>query len=141
MFIQNTCSVARLTTMRYRVIACVRNPWDILVSWYHHNKNWFGPKFTEFPDFIRRFPVDRKNVYLENGRMFEMYTKHASHIIHFESQRQDLARILHVPIPLPHIGASDRRPYQSYYDESSREFVAERFSYEIERYGYRFEGE
>lgn len=39
---------------------------------------------------------------------------------------------------LPHANRSSHTPYHEYYDERSREIVAERFSKDIEYLGYRF---
>jgi hypothetical protein len=39
---------------------------------------------------------------------------------------------------LPHLNASRRAAYQSYYDEETREIVAQWFREDIEVFGYRF---
>lgn len=124
----------------YRVIATVRNPWDIIVSWWHHNKDWFGRDNAEFEKFARRFPIDGRNKYSCEGRMYLRYTREATHIIKYERLRTDLARVIRRPVTLPTIGVSERRLYSTYYDSDLRDFVAEAFAEEIEQYGYKFKG-
>lgn len=123
----------------YRIICPVRNPWDVIVSWWHHNRNWFGPTNAEFAKFVGRFPIDGRNKYLYEGRLYWSWAQHATRIVRYENLRQDLGRLLQVPINLPEIGISDRKPYQDYYDDELREFVAEAFAPEIREYGYSFE--
>lgn len=131
--------LAECRKMGYRIICPVRNPWDVIVSWWHHNPNWFGLGNAEFPQFVEWFPKHGRNRYLDEGRLYSFWSQHATRIVKYERLRQDLARILHVPINLPHIGKSARGPYQEYYTPELRDYVAEKFAPEIEQYGYRFE--
>lgn len=39
---------------------------------------------------------------------------------------------------LPHVNRSAHKPYWEYYDETSRDVVAERFRRDIDYFGYRF---
>jgi hypothetical protein len=123
----------------YRIIATVRNPWDVIVSWWHHNQNWFGPTNSEFPRFVSRFPIDGRNNYMAEGRLYWRWTQHATHIIKYERLEADLSRVIRQPVSLPHIGESDRKPYQDYYDAELRAFVAEAFAPEIEEFKYTFQ--
>ena len=130
----------RCRELNYRVIATVRNPWDIIVSWWHHNQNWFGRGNAEFEKFVRRFPMDGRNQYLCEDRMYLRYTREATHVIKYERLKTDLQRVLRVPVELPSIGVSDRQLYSRYYNAELRDFVAEAFAEEIEQYRYTFKG-
>lgn len=125
--------------MGYKIICPVRNPWDVIVSWWHHNPRWFGADNEEFAKFVEWFPKHGKNKYLDEGRLYWYWAQHSTRIVRYERLRQDLARILRVPINLPSIGVSDRRPYHTYYTPELRDYVGEKFAPEIEEYGYSFQ--
>jgi hypothetical protein len=122
----------------YKIICPVRNPWDVIVSWWHHNPRWFGEANAEFAKFVEWFPKHGKNKYLFEGMLYHFWAQHSTRIIKYEHLRADLARIIRAPVNLEVIGKSDRKPYADYYDDELREYVAEAFAAEIEEYGYSF---
>jgi hypothetical protein len=59
----------------------------------------------------------------------------------FEHRERDLAclaRMLGRVVPEVHHGATEREPYESYYDDETRETVAVLMKADIERFGYAF---
>ncbi len=133
-------TLKRCREFDYRIIATVRNPWDVIVSWWHHNPEWFGKPNAEFAQFARRFPRHQKNKYLLEDRLFLRYTREATHVIKWERLEKDLARVIRQPVELPVLGASDRQPYQTYYDAELRDFIGEAFAEEIAQFKYSFKG-
>ena len=128
---------------RLTKFTCVRNPWDRCVSYY------FSPhrgrvKWTaeDFADFIRE-TVNPHSHYLtleshkrdpfENVDVFLRYE-------YLEEDFQALCGNLGLAdIDLPHLNASTRDSYRSYYtQEKLVELVAQKFLPEIERFGYQF---
>lgn len=120
-----------------------RNPWDKVVSHY-----WFRKKnprkapigsFEEYLD-ARKCPVDHP-LYTINGEL-------AVDVVgRYESLEADLDKIL-ARIGLPDAALpterntqyrTDPKPYQEYYDDRTRELVANLYAKEIELFGYRFD--
>ena len=124
----------------YRVVSVVRNPWDYMVSWWHHGQHWL--KTNGWSEYLRVWPVSEKNRYHLNGRPFLRWTQVSTDIIRYEELLPGLEEILGEVVQLPRKGISDdRKPYHTYYNEEDRQFIADWYAPEIEEYGYRFEGE
>jgi hypothetical protein len=90
----------------------VRNPWDMLVSFYHYGK----------PD--------------ENGNSL------VDLIIKMEDLEIGLKKFFdHVQLPeqdIPHINATRHDNYKKYYTPETREKIREIFKYDIEMGNYEF---
>ena len=132
--------------------AFVRNPWDRLVSWYFMcvqapTPNAFGHYVKEhaktFGDFVRnpqgmmeRTTVPQMDYVADtDGRVLVDY------VGRYESLHADYAEVgrrLGIGGMLPHANRSAHRPYQQYYDDTTRAIVAERFARDIEAFGYTF---
>lgn len=143
--------VERYARVGYRVIVAVRNHFDIIVSWYHHNPRWFDQSRPEmrFWAFAKAFPTHARNTYVRPHQMYWGYQRIATHIIRYENLWDDFEEALGVPIPrskVEVIGKSDRKPYRWYYEQTdendndygTREFIEQYYAEELERYGYSF---
>ncbi|MEE4203691.1 MAG: sulfotransferase family 2 domain-containing protein [Halieaceae bacterium] len=135
--------------------AFVRNPWDLQVSSYHHIKRE-RPHLLEpnesFAEFLRRkldperpwqYHIDT-SITPQTDYLIDL---HGNLIVDFigryESLKADFDTVCdHIGIPrkeLPHKRkATDRTRYREYYDESTRDLVAQHFAADIERLGYEF---
>ena len=63
------------------------------------------------------------------------------YIIKYETINEDfnyVKSVLGLDAELPHLNASKRAGYQSYYDNETRKIVAEWFREDIEEFGYSF---
>jgi hypothetical protein len=122
--------------------ACVRNPWDRMVSYYftptQNTVAWDPKKFRKVID--KALPVadylrldDRDNDPFEN----------VNYIMRFENLVDDfpnVCRALGISLTtLPQYNRSDREHYSRYYNDELRELVRARFAAEIERFGYTFD--
>jgi len=121
-----------------------RNPWDKVVSHY-----WYRRRNPRKP------PVDTFEEYLESCRCpvdYPLYTIHGELAVdevgRYENLESDFQRIL-ARIGLPQETLPTRantqfrtnpKPYREYYDDRTRELVADLFSREIALFGYRFNG-
>lgn len=115
--------------------ALVRNPWDRLVSFGHSLRipvDWNEP--NKFDRLDLRPQVD--------FIMDEAGQPMVDFIGRYENLAEDFATIcdrIGIPTPpLPHLNASRHRHYRDYYDESAKQFVAEKYAEDIERFGYSF---
>jgi hypothetical protein len=135
--------------------AFVRNPWDLQVSSYHHIKRE-RPHLLEpnesFAEFLRRkldperpwqYHIDT-SITPQTDYLIDL---HGNLIVDFigryESLKADFDTVCdHIGIPrkeLPHKRkATVRTRYREYYDESTRDLVAQHFAADIERLGYEF---
>jgi hypothetical protein len=120
-----------------------RNPWDRAISQYF----WENRSKKRPPDFDRYLhEMQRRNI-LSN---FDIYSIDGSIAVDAVYQYEDLAaelgRIverLGLPggLELPDAKRDtrrDRRPYQEFYTEHARDFVAKACEREIREFGYRF---
>lgn len=131
---------------RYYKFTFVRNPWDWQVSLYHymlqskrHHQHDLIKNMT-FPDYIdwrvnhalrlqsRRFADEAGNSIVD-------------FIGQFENLSEDFATVcdvLSIDVRLPHKNRSDHRAYRDYYDDRSRELIAQAFATDIALFGYEF---
>ena len=149
------------------VFACVRNPWERLIS------HWIGwQKFSNRKRTFNKWLIEEKQVYssslksnvrnVKQGRLYGRYpmimpqtsylTDNGSpygklmmdYIVRFESLQEDLKIVSeHIGIDftdLLHIGRSDQRPAQKCYSKESVDWVYRHFKSDINLFGYEYEG-
>jgi hypothetical protein len=126
----------------------VRNPWDRQVSlwaflhqrkvtdldfktWLMETEHW-----ANYDKYWPGYPCHQR-------RSQMWWLEGCDSIGRFENLENDFTNIcfMHgIPIgPVPHINRSEHGPYDGYYDDETRAFVAHHFKLEIERFGYEFE--
>lgn len=135
--------------------AVVRNPWDLQVSSYHHLKRERPHLVAPFKDFdeFTRYKLDPMREYqyhidtsieLQSDYLVDLRGQLlVDKIAKYEQLEQDYQAIcahLGLPVkPLPHKRqATDRKPYQDYYDDDLRRLVGEYFAKDIDLFEYRF---
>jgi Sulfotransferase family. len=122
--------------------ACVRNPWDRMVSYYftptQNTVAWDPKKFRKV--IVKALPVaDYLRLTERDNDPFE----NVNYIMRFENLVDDFRTVCRAlgisPTTLPQYNRSNREHYSRYYNDELRELVRERFAAEIERFGYTFE--
>lgn len=136
--------------------AFVRNPWDWLVSRYHFITQ-SGPgngqyhrvrKLGGFGEYVRWQGARRRRGQSEllvdtprnplGGRLL------ADFVAKYETLDDDFATICRrvgVDASLPaRRNASEHRDYREYYDQATRDYVADRWRHDVELFGYDFDG-
>ena len=123
--------------------ACVRNPWDRMVSFYfspHRGKvEWDRQGFMNHvhcvpgaPHFLRLDANDTSDTF-----------NNVDFVLRFESLNEDFKKVCaHVGIEqreLPKRNSSVHEHYSRYYDDELIDLVARRYQPEIQRFGYVFE--
>jgi hypothetical protein len=120
-----------------------RNPWDRAISQYY----WQNRSKKRLPDFYRYLHRMRRLGILSNFDTYAIDGRVAVDAVYrFEDLNAELGRIverLGLPggLELPDAKRNvrkDRRPYQEFYSERARDFVAKACEREIREFGYRF---
>ncbi|HWB13961.1 MAG TPA: sulfotransferase family 2 domain-containing protein [Pirellulales bacterium] len=135
----------------------VRNPWDRLVSCYHYLRAWSdGPypfveewvrPFETFDLFVREALVGgawmhdqhlwpQHRFVCSNGKL------HVDYVGRFETLGSDcdtVARRLGLDVRLAHMNKSQRRDYREYYNDETRDIVADVYREDIGAFGYDFD--
>lgn len=119
-------------------VAAVRNPFDVLVSWYLIIGERQG--YNTFKDFLLGC---HDQFMTKHGRLF-YYHKHVDIFIHYENLQAELNGALRrCGLPSVRLHRYNRtkgkQAYQSYYDDETSEIVRSRFRAELEEYGYGME--
>ena len=153
----------------YFKFAFVRNPWDRLSAWYdlilRHLEKGNREQIMErivvqqlvslssnFEEFIHNCS---ENLVEKNGEragfgynQIDYLTDDDGQLIvdfigRYENLESDfkkvLGNIVNKSVSLPHINKSTRKHYSRYYSKKTRDIVAERYSRDIETFGYCFE--
>lgn len=132
----------------------VRNPWDKVVSHYHYrldtNQRGIREKNIPFKKWVRKAYGHRDPEFYDRPRFFmpqvDWISNHDGEIIvdyigRFEKLYKEFNHIcskLDISVDLPHLKASQRDHYRRYYDEETKNIVAESFKNDIEQFGYRY---
>lgn len=135
--------------------AFVRNPWDLQVSSFHHirrERPQLMKPHEKFEDFLRRKLEPERPWQYHLDTSIELQTDYISdfqgrqivdYVGRYETLQDDFNHICDcIGLPaetLPHRRkAEDRVAYRDYYDDSTRDLVADYFRRDIERLGYDF---
>lgn len=132
----------------------VRNPWDKVVSHYHHrvkkNRTNLRDKPIDFVEWVKRAYGNQDAFYYNNEKMFMPQIDWIAdtsgrilvdEIIYFENLDAEFRNILQKigrTASLPHKKQSNRGNYRDYYDQKAREIVRHWFERDIDRFGYQF---
>lgn len=142
------------------IFCFVRNPWDRLVSSYFYLKNggdpiysadaddfdfYFG-SFTLFKDMLLNWSNSFYNQ-IHFKPQYEWVCDDDDNILvdfigRFENLQQDFNIVCDkIGTPqqkLPHTHKSKHKHYTEYYDDETRQIVAEKYAKDIEYFGYEF---
>ena len=133
----------------------VRNPWDKVVSHYQYrrkrNKTEVATRNVSFSEWVKKtYGPDKDPFFYNNPKAFQPQVEWLKDdqgriaidfIGKFESINDDfdqIKNIIGIEAELPHLNASKRAGYQSYYDDETRQIVAQWFHEDIEVFGYNF---
>jgi hypothetical protein len=121
-----------------------------MVSYYHfilsrseHHRSAKVQSLDSFEEYlayeIKRDKISQTRFLMDaNGELLVDY------VGYFESLGEHFNVIcseLNIDAELEHRNSSSHRDYQSYYDATTREMVAEHWRRDIEQFGYSFEGD
>ncbi len=119
----------------------VRNPYEKIVSQYHFNGYKFGFKDSTFKEYIKAWNAGKKISSNPQSHLFYINEK-LDFIGRFENLQQDFDTICDkigiARQKLPHENKSKHKHYTEYYDDETREIVAQKYAKDIEHFGYKF---
>jgi hypothetical protein len=128
--------------------AFVRNPWDLLVSYWHylrtkpnHRRSRIArslPSFEAYIDYeIERGEFTQSSLLCSrDGRLLVDF------VGRYESLASDfdfICRRIGIEASLPHVNTTSRGDYRDYYTPPLAARVAEAFADDVERFGYTFD--
>ncbi|MCC5987909.1 MAG: sulfotransferase family 2 domain-containing protein [Pararhodobacter sp.] len=123
-------------------VTCVRNPWDRCASYFfspHRGAVTWSP--AAFETFIEEAIKPHRDYLALAGRDGDPFDN-VDIVLRFEHLDEDFAglcdRLGIGRHALPHINASKRNHYRSYYNDHAIDLVANKFAAEITRFGYSF---
>lgn len=132
----------------YKIYCVIRNPFSRIISmwkWEKSTKDLLEganyPRLT-FKEFVNNYVEDW---YFKPQYEF-IYTDsidmNCINLIRFENLQQDFNIVCDkIGIPrqqLPHVNKTNHKHYTEYYDDETRQIVAEKYAKDIEYFGYKF---
>tara|TARA_R110001592_G_scaffold298412_2_gene569206 strand:- start:714 stop:1277 length:564 start_codon:yes stop_codon:yes gene_type:complete len=124
----------------YYKFTFVRNPWDRLVSAHEYDKQ-FGNQLI-FKEWIKLSPVSYNTISEHKYGIQYDFVNGCDFIGKFENLQEDFNTVCDkIGIPqqqLPHKNKTKHKHYTEYYDDETREIVAEKYAKDIEYFGYKF---
>lgn len=145
------------TFKNYYKFTMVRNPFDRLVSLYHHKKLGGDHRFVSaykltFSDFVKKLAdnfhkiseydqIDIAHVRPQHEYVYDQNEhKLVDHIFKFEHYDEIQAFIdAHGGVRLQKFNTTDHKPYQECYDEKTTELVTDIYQKDFKRFGYKKE--
>ncbi len=146
-------AVGLKTYQEYFSFSMVRNPWDKAISQFlylqkrHDLRSFLDvPRHVSFKSYLEKIQEkphvhwqpqylfltdDQGEIIVDYIGRFEDYASSVAHIL----GRLDIAK----SEELPHLNRSSRSPYYHYYDDESREMVAEIYARDIQLFDYSFD--
>lgn len=132
---------AEIAALSDVVVASIRHPCDVLVSWYHYQHRRRGLLgFETFSDYLHQYVFEDRNQYLTETTL--PGAKHADRFLVFENGIERELNALAIMFGLPHrpvghIGAAvDRKPWQDYYSPEDLALVKDRYKHDFEIFPY-----
>ena len=140
-------------TKDYFKFSFVRNPWDKLVSVFYYRQEIYGLYMSiDFKQFIKHHVKKWKSVDKISNRNTDglqynwlcdlnekLVTDFIGKIENFQEDFNTICDKIKIPQQqLPHKNQSKHKHYTEYYDDETRQIVAERYGKDIEYFGYKF---
>ncbi len=136
----------------YFKFTIVRNPWDRLLSNYFFRKYNFNDEFIQDMSFKEWVVNSKTGDYsfencLSKRKQLDWIIDMNEEILvdfigRFENLQQDFNTICDkIGIPrqqLPHKNSTKHKHYTEYYDEETKQIIAEKYAKDIEYFGYKF---
>ena len=124
---------------KYFKFTFIRNPWDRLVSWFRSHDRRMNP------GWLSRSNLEKIPEYFWDNQsewIFEGDSCLVDFVGRYENFQEDFNVVCDkIGIPrkqLPHKNKSKHKHYTEYYNDETRQIVAENYAKDIEYFGYEF---
>ena len=128
----------------YFSFAFVRNPWDRMLSfWFFKKQHAVNkiPQNTSLKDFFSQDKLFKNELFLDQYSFVKDFGE-KSFIGRFENLQEDFDAVCDkIGLPrktLLHKNKTKHRHYTEYYDDETREIIAEKYARDIDYFGYKF---
>jgi hypothetical protein len=128
----------------YFKFTIVRNPFDRIVSEYFYSRKRRLTQSRDFKTFVVNGEIDTQSYPNHNIPQIDFFVdkKRIDYIAKFENLQEDFKTICDkIKIPhqeLPHHNNTKHKHYTEYYDDETRQIVAEKYAKDIEYFNYEF---
>lgn len=121
----------------------VRNPWDRVVSMYVFIQCYMPKLISEnFNDFVlNKIKTNKFGKHALSTPQIRWIEPGVTHVLRFENLEEDfkiIQDICQCYEPLSMINKTEHDHYRTYYNDETRQAVAEMFKEDIEAFGYEF---
>jgi len=138
----NLGSYHKKNLQQYKIFACIRNPYDRIISlwkWEESTKKKYnGVSFKQWLNMRMHWWHRPQFDFLQT----DIINMSSINLVRFENIQQDFNNACDkIGLPrqqLPHKNKTKHKHYTEYYDDETREIVAERYAKDIEYFGYKF---
>lgn len=132
-------TVDRLTESNGIIACTVRNPFDVMVSWYFYSHR-HADQLPDFSEWVTH-TIEAGNGWIEQGMFYG--AKHCNAIIRFEDgvERQLNRFLTKCGLPnvsLDYVGSTKHNEYRYYYEPAIKNLVFNRFKKEFQEFDYRW---
>ena len=133
---------------KYFKFSFVRNPWDWQVSLYYfmiqntsHRQHKLVSRMRSFEEYLdwrinKDLELQKEFIYSKSGTLLVDF------VGRFENIQSDFSKIcdkINIPrVILPKTNTSSHKPYQEYYTDKTKNWIAEAFKDDIDTFGYKF---
>jgi len=121
----------------YYKFSVVRNPWERRVSSWAYRLKKGQHNYNKFKDFVMHYPATPQFNWLsdEGGNFLMDYVFKLEDPNGMDKVFNDLK----IPkVKLPHKNKNGHKHYTEYYNDETREIVAEKYAKDIDYFGYKF---
>ena len=134
----------------YFKFTIVRNPWDKAISQFFYMqhredlRDFIGMKVDDSFKKYLQLTAGKLHVQWEKQHRFflddngENLVNYLGHLECFDQDATSILDHLNINATIPHVNATQHRHYTEYYDQESREMVADQYREDIRILGYSF---
>jgi hypothetical protein len=132
----------------YVKFAFVRNPWDLLVSYFHyicsrdhHHRSRKVQRLDGFENYVR-YEIQRNKISQSQFVVGSDGQQLVDFVGRFESLADDfqtICRHLQIETSMHRTNTSRHKDYRSYYSDETAQMVADHWHDDIRRFGYSFD--